>query len=281
MSKQSVTQWWIGGLLAYVPAGILIPAAIVALIAHLDELRAGTDLHFVADAYSWTMVGLIAFGALFAIGGAVAQYVAWVGAVFNTRRLADRRWFHALFWSGVTALVTMALFGLGVWVAAIVLLAYLVAGPDGTALEPRATTPDKATITRWTGLGWATVGGGMGFGFLMAVLTRPGLPLHAQPLPALVLEGMGFSVAALGAVAVYAALCGAVVNAHHLADRSWYHWMLWGGIVATLLMPAFGIGALLLAVLMTVYVRSAPDGLATPHPPAPPAPVSTSRTATP
>ena len=55
MSKQSVTQWWIGGLLAYVPAGILIPAAIVALIAHLDELRAGTDLHFVADAYSWTM----------------------------------------------------------------------------------------------------------------------------------------------------------------------------------------------------------------------------------
>jgi hypothetical protein len=207
--------------------------------------------------------------------------VAWVGAVFNTRRLADRRWFHALFWSGVTALVTMALFGLGVWVAAIVLLAYLVAGPDGTALEPRATTPHKATITRWTGLGWAVVGGGMGFGFLMAVLTRPGLPLHAQPLPALVLEGMGFSVAALGAVAVYAALCGAVVNAHHLADRSWYHWMLWGGIVATLLMPAFGIGALLLAVLMTVYVRSAPDGLATPHPPAPPAPVSTSRTVMP
>ena len=87
--------------------------------------------------------------------------------------------------TGATALVTMALFGLGVWVAAIVLLAYLVggpdrtaldlaAGPDGTALESRPTTPDKATITRWTGLGWTVVGGGMGFGFLMAVLTRPG-----------------------------------------------------------------------------------------------------------
>ena len=261
MSKQTVAQWWIGGLLAFIPAGILIPSATVALLAHLDDLSGGADLRFVGDRYSWTMVALIVAGVLFALGGAVAQFVAWVGAVLNTRRVPDQRWYLALLWTGIAGLVTLPLFGLGALIATVVMLGYLVAGPDGTAVHAQETTPDKPTITRWVGRGWAAVGAGMVFGFVILNLTAPGLPLHGIGWPSLVLAAIGFTVATLGAVAVYAALCGAVFNTHRLPDRTWFHRMLWGGIAATVLMPLFGLGAVILAILQFAYGRSAPDGL--------------------
>jgi MFS family permease len=280
MSKQTVAQWWIGGLLAFIPAGILIPSATLALLAHLDDLSRGGDLRFVGDSYSWTMVALVAAGALFALGGAVAQFVAWVGAVLNTRRLPDQRWFHALLWSGIGGLLTVPLFGLGGLVAAVVMLAYLVAGPDGTAVQRQASIPDKAMINRWAGRGWSAVGAGMALGFLVPNLTRPGLPLHGIRWPSLVGASIGFTVAALGAVAVYAALCGAVLNTDRLPDRTWFHRMLWGGIAASVLMPLFGLGAVILAILQIVYGRSAPDGLAVAQPPATGQPVAAPRTPT-
>src|SRR6266511_1223641 len=139
MSKRTIIHWWLWGLLAIVPGGVLIPSSAVALAAHLDDVTRGTAFHFVSDRYSWTMVGLIVLGAVFAVGSAIAQFVAGIGAVLNTRRLPDKRWFNALLWGGVAGIATMPLFGLGALIAGAVLIAYLVAGPDGMAADPRPT----------------------------------------------------------------------------------------------------------------------------------------------
>jgi len=71
------------------------------------------------DASFWTMVAVVSVGALIVLGGGVAQLVAWVGALVNSYQLQDKMWF----------LLTLIL-GL-VGFEPIVMIAYLVAAPDG------------------------------------------------------------------------------------------------------------------------------------------------------
>jgi len=57
-------------------------------------------------------------------GGAIGQFIAWIGALFNTVQLADKIW--------VIVLLLTGLFSFGF----VAMIAYLVAGPDGTAQAP-------------------------------------------------------------------------------------------------------------------------------------------------
>jgi hypothetical protein len=262
MSKRTIIRWWIWGLLAIMPAGVLIPSSALALAAHLDDVTRGTGFHFVGDRYSWTLAGLIGLGAAFAVVGMIAQFVAWIGAVLNTRQLADKRWFNAVLWGGIAGVATMPLFGLGALIAGGVLMADLVAGPDGTAADPRPTTPAKNTITRWAGSGFAVAGVGLLVSLVVANLTNVGRPPHRLVWPSLALVSIGLTAVAVGAIVVAAAWWAAVFNSHLLPDRTWFNRVLWGGIGATVLMPLLGLGALILAVVMIAYGRSAPDGLA-------------------
>jgi hypothetical protein len=266
MSKRTIIQWWIWGLVAIMPAGVLIPSGALALAAHLDSVTRGTGFHFVSDRYSWTMVGLIVLGVAFAVAGMTAQFVAWIGAVVNTRRLADKRWFNVLLWGGIAGFATTPLFGLGTLIAGSVLMAYLVAGPDGMAADPRPTTPAKATITRWAGQGFAVAGAGLVVSLIVPHLTNYGRPLHGLVWPSMALVSVGFTAVAVGATVVYAAWWAAVFNTHLLQDKTWFTGVLWGGIAATAVMPLFGLGALILAAVMIAYGHSAPDGLALDQP---------------
>jgi hypothetical protein len=69
---------------------------------------------------AWTALGLVIVGSLAILAGTVAALVSWIGAVLNTWRLEDKMWFGALLAGG--------LLGLGV----VAMIAYVVAGPDGT-----------------------------------------------------------------------------------------------------------------------------------------------------
>ena len=73
---------------------------------------------------SWAMVGLFAVSALAVIGGAIGGLVSWIGALLNTAELTDKTWFILLLVLGLLS------FGL------VAMIAYVVAGPDGTA-KPR------------------------------------------------------------------------------------------------------------------------------------------------
>jgi hypothetical protein len=67
--------------------------------------------------------------------GVIALAAAWWGAIFNTHQVADRSWFNALLWSGIASVVTAPLFGIGAVVGFGVLIAYVLAGPDGLASQ--------------------------------------------------------------------------------------------------------------------------------------------------
>jgi hypothetical protein len=271
MTKPTIIKWWIWGFVAMMPGTILIPASALALAGHDPGTR---------DGYGQAMVALITVGGLFILGGLIAQLVAWIAAVRNTHRLADPRWFKALLWGGIAGIVACALSGLGaLWGAAValatsslsglgalvmasVMIAYLVAGPDGLSADPRPTIPAKRPITRWAGRGYAIGCAGGALALLVPNLTDPGRPLHGVVWPSLMLVSLGITVVAVGFTIAWAAWWGAIFNTRQLADKTWFHRLLWGGVAAAVTTALFGFGALVLAVVLFAYWRSAPDAMA-------------------
>ncbi len=62
------------------------------------------------------------------LGGFVAAFVSWIGALLNTSRIDSKAWF--------VALLLLGIFNLGFFA----MLAYVLAGPDGWEDAPRAGT---------------------------------------------------------------------------------------------------------------------------------------------
>ena len=79
---------------------------------------------------AWTIFGLALIAALAVIGGLIGGLVSWIGALLNTSRLEDKTWFIVLLVLGLVS------FGL------VAMIAYVIAGPDGT--EQRATRVQHA-----------------------------------------------------------------------------------------------------------------------------------------
>jgi hypothetical protein len=60
--------------------------------------------------------------------GSIAGLVAWIGALINTAQLDDKAWFVVLLVLGLLS------FGF------VAMIAYVIAGPDGTVVRPLQTT---------------------------------------------------------------------------------------------------------------------------------------------
>ncbi len=141
MAKSTISKTWITGLILLV-AGLMIGGIGVGLmLAYGGEwvpTVSPNEYTFAPrlDSFFWGMVSLISVGCLFAIAGGIVQIVAWIGALINTQRLEDRTWFVVLLVGGILGLA----FGP---IAFAVMVAYVVAGPDGMAATPSlpATTP--------------------------------------------------------------------------------------------------------------------------------------------
>lgn len=125
MTKRTVTTIFVGSLLAIFGGLILVFAAAFAASASGALVMNGPDVTGVQSTFlGWSMVGLMIIGGLAMVGGAIGQFVAWIGAVINTARLEDKTWFILL--------LLLGLFSFGF----IAMLAYVIAGPDGTAPAP-------------------------------------------------------------------------------------------------------------------------------------------------
>jgi len=142
MVKRTITKWWIVGAVIMIVGGILALASSLALVLHIQELTTGFRYSFVPDSYFWTIISLIVLGSIFVVGGIAAQLVAWIGAVINTNRLVDKTWFNVLLWCGIVGIVLGPLFGLGALFWWGLMIAYLVGGPDGMAVQQ----PQIATL---------------------------------------------------------------------------------------------------------------------------------------
>jgi hypothetical protein len=135
MSKATITRLFIASGIAIVAGSILAVAAVWLAIANDVFVMAGPDIvgiHGTPLAWSLFGVGIVAGVAM--VGGAVGGLVSWIGALLNTWRLDSKTWFAVLFLLGI--------FNLGFFA----MIAYLIAGPDGTAspARNRAQTPAAA-----------------------------------------------------------------------------------------------------------------------------------------
>jgi hypothetical protein len=272
MKKLAITRWWIWGLVVIVPGFVLITASALALVAHLQTLGPLSWTNVAPDVYSQQMSDLIWVGVAFAVVGMAFQLVAWIGAVMNTRRLEDGRWFKALFLAGTAGILTAPLFGLGGLISGGAMIAYLVGGPDGSRNQQSADIAQPSLVTkggirRWTI--WAIAAGVAGtlFSFLISYLTDSGQPLQGHTWISLVLLTLGFTAIGAGGTALTAAWWGAIFNTHELADKTWFNVLLWSGIISVVTAPLFGVGAVIGFGVLIAYVLAGPDGLASQQPP--------------
>lgn len=162
MTKRRITKYWIWGLAIAIVGGLFVTASSIGFAVHADNL--GPDQ---TDGLFWMMVGLIVLNAVIGGVGLVLQFVGWIGAVSNTRRLADKNWYRTLLVSGVVAYVmgflafpVAALTGSAIvlWggyvlaglIGWTVMLAYLAVGPDSSYLPqaPAAAVLQPAPAVR-------------------------------------------------------------------------------------------------------------------------------------
>lgn len=130
MTKATITKFFIGGIIAVVAGLLLAFVAVWAAFAAGEFVMDGPDVTGVQfTAFGWSMVGLMIIGGFSMIGGAIAGLVAWIGALLNTAQLQDKLWFVLLLVLGLLS------FGF------IAMVAYVIAGPDGTQQVRQAPQP--------------------------------------------------------------------------------------------------------------------------------------------
>jgi hypothetical protein len=133
MSKATVTRLFIGSLIAFAAGAIVAVLAIGIAIANDVFVMAGYDIASIrGGTLAWALIGLAILGVLAAAGGVLAGFVAWIGAVLNTWQLESKAWF--------VGLLLLGIFNFGF----VAMIAYVIAGPDGTAPASARLTPVPA-----------------------------------------------------------------------------------------------------------------------------------------
>jgi hypothetical protein len=132
VKKSTVAKIWWGGLAA-IAGGLIVAAICVPVMLAFggtfkSSVNGGSGYDFVPsfNAAFWFSVSFMVFGGLAAGLGAIAQFIAWIGALINSYRLPEKTWFVLLLILGIIGHV----FGL------VMMIVWLVAGPDGTKVLP-------------------------------------------------------------------------------------------------------------------------------------------------
>ena len=138
MKKSTIDRVFVGSLIALLGALVLLAVAAGLAYANGSFVMDGPDVVGInATPFGWAMIIVAAVAVAVMIGAAVAQFVAWVGAVLNTAQLKNKAWFLVLLVTGLLS------FGF------IAMLIYVTAGPqDATPpaapQRPRTSQPPRA-----------------------------------------------------------------------------------------------------------------------------------------
>lgn len=141
MTKPQITRIWVVGIIVSVVGLIIAGISLGLMLANggtYVPAAGGNGYDFIprTDSYFWSTVGFMIVGGVIAAAGGIAQLVAWIGALINTYQLQDRTWFIVLLAGG--------LIGLAVGLTQLaVMIAYVIAGPDGTSAEEQHRLPPQ------------------------------------------------------------------------------------------------------------------------------------------
>ena len=125
MTKPTITRLFVGSIAAIVAAIVLgIFACTWAFANGVFQLDGPDVTGMNWSGTTWWMIGLIIVAGLAVVAGAIGALVSWIGALLNTARLDDKTWFILL--------LVLGLFSFGF----IAMVAYVIAGPDGTQPAP-------------------------------------------------------------------------------------------------------------------------------------------------
>ena len=132
MTKRTITRVWLWGL-AGIIAGLIVAGIAVAFMLTGGGTWSGTTEHPVfTPTYGGYFAGTVAavvLGGLVVAAGAIAQFVAWIGALINTARGTDKTWFVLLLVLGLLSFQF------------VMMIVYLLAGPDYAAPPRYTATP--------------------------------------------------------------------------------------------------------------------------------------------
>lgn len=121
MFKATVTRIFLGSVVAVIAGAFLAFAAVWIAYANGAFVMSGPDVIGIqATPQAWTIIGLGIVAALAMIAGFIGGLVSWIGALLNTAQLEDKTWFIVL--------LVLGLFSFGL----VAMIAYVIAGPDGT-----------------------------------------------------------------------------------------------------------------------------------------------------
>ena len=125
MPKSMIVKIFVGSLIGMAAALVLFLVAGGLALANDSFVMDGPYVVGIrSGAFGWTLIAIACVALLVMIAAAVAQFVAWIGAVLNTATLADKTWFIILLVAGLISLGFVAT------------LAYVIGGPDGEQVGP-------------------------------------------------------------------------------------------------------------------------------------------------
>ena len=130
MTKHAIVRLFWGSMIA-IGAGILLvfAAGWLALASEMFVMDGPDVVGVQGNGWALAMVMTAGIAVLAIIGGAIGGLVSWIGALLNTAQLADKTWFVLLLVLGLLS------FGL------VAMIAYAIAGPDGTKPQLAQGTP--------------------------------------------------------------------------------------------------------------------------------------------
>ena len=140
MTKRTITKVWLWGLAGIVAGLVVAGIGVTLMLTGAGTWSGPSDRPIFTPTYGGyfaTTVAITSAGGLILLGGAIAQFVAWIGALMNTSRGTDKTWFILLLVLGLVS------------VQFVMMIVYLLAGPDypatpryyGTPLPPPAPPP--------------------------------------------------------------------------------------------------------------------------------------------
>jgi hypothetical protein len=137
MGRSLLVKLFFGSLIGFVAgAVVLVVAGAIAISTDVFVMNGPDVVGLNPGALTWTVIGLMALAALIMVLAAMAQVVAWIGAVLDTATRPDKTWF--------VALLVLGLLGFGF----VATLLYVVAVRDETPAQP--PMPPISEARSWT-----------------------------------------------------------------------------------------------------------------------------------